>query len=132
MRGFTILAAGTLVAVCAAGGAATSRGQSAEGRVYFERYCVTCHGAEGKGDGPLASGLRQRPADLTKLTRQNGGVFPAERVRMSIDGRARRNAPSHTDMPRWGEVLSKSADAADDVKGRIDVLVKYVEELQSK
>ncbi len=31
----------------------------------FAANCVACHGAEGRGDGPLASHLPLRPADLT-------------------------------------------------------------------
>lgn len=30
----------------------------------FQMYCVTCHGAEGKGDGPAAAGLNPKPASL--------------------------------------------------------------------
>jgi mono/diheme cytochrome c family protein len=128
---FAILAMGVLAGVCIAG-AVAPRAQATEGRAYFERYCVTCHGNEGRGDGALAAGLKTRPADLTTLAAQNNGVFPEDRVRASIDGRERRNAPRHTDMPLWGDVLSKSADVggADEVKARIEALVKYVERLQ--
>jgi mono/diheme cytochrome c family protein len=31
----------------------------------FAQNCVACHGAEGKGDGPLAQSLPVHPADLT-------------------------------------------------------------------
>ncbi len=35
------------------------------GQVLFGRHCVACHGADGDGNGPLAGGLRLKPADLT-------------------------------------------------------------------
>jgi len=35
------------------------------GRALFASHCAACHGAEGRGDGPAAGGLLQRPADLT-------------------------------------------------------------------
>ena len=37
----------------------------ARGRALFVSHCAVCHGTEGRGDGPAAGGLLQRPADLT-------------------------------------------------------------------
>ena len=34
------------------------------GRTLFAQNCQTCHGAEGRGDGPAAEALLPRPADL--------------------------------------------------------------------
>ncbi len=36
-----------------------------EGAHLFERHCAACHGAAGRGDGPMAGGLAVPPADLT-------------------------------------------------------------------
>ena len=36
----------------------------AAGQVVYERYCLTCHGVNGRGDGPGAAGLEPPPADL--------------------------------------------------------------------
>ena len=36
-----------------------------KGRQLFRANCSTCHGAEGRGDGPAAAGLKVPPADLT-------------------------------------------------------------------
>lgn len=36
----------------------------ASGQVVYERYCLTCHGVNGRGDGPGAEGLEPPPADL--------------------------------------------------------------------
>jgi putative copper resistance protein D len=35
------------------------------GQALFASHCAACHGAEGRGDGPAAAGLLQKPADLT-------------------------------------------------------------------
>lgn len=35
------------------------------GELLYMRYCRGCHGQEGRGDGPYASSLAVRPADLT-------------------------------------------------------------------
>jgi len=37
----------------------------ATGRQLFADHCASCHGAEGRGDGPAAANLRPPPADLT-------------------------------------------------------------------
>jgi cytochrome c oxidase cbb3-type subunit 3 len=36
-----------------------------EGKKVFETRCFVCHGRGGKGDGPSATGLAERPQDLT-------------------------------------------------------------------
>ncbi len=36
----------------------------AAGQVVYERYCLTCHGENGRGDGPGGAGLEPPPADL--------------------------------------------------------------------
>ncbi|MFN8635641.1 MAG: copper resistance protein CopC [Chloroflexota bacterium] len=36
----------------------------ARGKEVYEQQCVTCHGPNGRGDGPLAASLRPRPADF--------------------------------------------------------------------
>ena len=43
----------------------------------FANYCASCHGAEGKGNGPAAAALRTLPANLTVLSQKNGGNYPA-------------------------------------------------------
>jgi mono/diheme cytochrome c family protein len=35
------------------------------GKLIYVKYCVTCHGDKGKGDGIAAPGLPKRPADHT-------------------------------------------------------------------
>ena len=38
----------------------------AEGMGHFQRYCTSCHGNGGLGDGSAASSLKVRPANLTE------------------------------------------------------------------
>jgi mono/diheme cytochrome c family protein len=37
------------------------RGNAASGRIYYVENCATCHGAEGKGDGPTATAAHMDP-----------------------------------------------------------------------
>ena len=137
MRGFGILAMGCIVAMSAAATAALAQTQGAtafDGKQQFDIYCATCHGAEGKGDGALASSLKKRPANLTQLLKNNKGEFPAERILEFIDGRHRDEAHSKSDMPVWGDVFSKTQEGASpaEVKARIEALVKYLETIQDR
>lgn len=45
--------------------AAADYSRSYEGYKLFNSYCSICHGQNGKGDGPLAKKLSNRPTDLT-------------------------------------------------------------------
>jgi mono/diheme cytochrome c family protein len=104
-----------------------------DGAQLFRNHCASCHGAAGRGDGPMAALMRKPPADLTKFALNNGGVFPVERLRRIIDG---RDVPSHgdRDMPVWGIALRTSRDGggADTVSARIDALVQYIQSLQER
>lgn len=57
-----------------------------QGRALFQTHCATCHGADAKGQGPLASALVLQPVDLTTLAAVQGGAFPLETVLKRIDG----------------------------------------------
>jgi mono/diheme cytochrome c family protein len=52
----------------------------------FGDFCAACHGLSGKGDGEGAAVLDRKPADLTRLSARNGGVFPGTRVMAKIWG----------------------------------------------
>ncbi len=36
-----------------------------QGKVYYQYYCLFCHGDKGKGDGQVGLGYVPKPADLT-------------------------------------------------------------------
>jgi mono/diheme cytochrome c family protein len=103
---------------------------SLTGKDSFDRYCATCHGMSGKGDGVLVASLKTRPADLTTLARRTGGAFPREQVRAYVEGTGRA-IPSHgpTEMPLWGGVF-RWLDSESRTTVRINNLVAYVESLQ--
>jgi mono/diheme cytochrome c family protein len=95
--------------VCLAGcGRETSVAE--DGRNTFLRYCASCHGAEGRGDGPLASSLTKPPADLTQLAARTGGRFDERAVMSVIDGRQQVAAHGTRDMPVWGAVFEEEEE----------------------
>ena len=71
------------------------------GEVLYRRCCASCHGADGRGNGPVASALSPRPTDLTSLQ-----ISEAELMR-SIDGRRTIRAHGTDQMPVWGEVFER-------------------------
>jgi mono/diheme cytochrome c family protein len=79
--------------------------QEASGRMLYLRYCGACHGALGRGDGPVASALGEPPADLSQIASRNGGVFPYEAVLDAIDGTTSVRGHGVSEMPVWGEVF---------------------------
>ena len=72
------------------------------------------------------------PADLTRISARNGGRFPADKVRRTIDGRNDVKGHGNRDMPIWGvefRVVEESEDEAM-VQIKIDRLVHYLESIQ--
>jgi hypothetical protein len=91
-----------------------------------------CHGTEGKGDGPAAAALKQRPADLTQLSHKNGGKFPGLEVKNYISGMDTVPAHGSRAMPMWGDIFSQMpAGKEDQAAFRIAGLVKYIEQMQA-
>jgi mono/diheme cytochrome c family protein len=106
---------------------------SMSGGDLFRFYCASCHGRDGKGDGPVASALNRRPPDLTSIARRNSGRFPTDRVERFVTG-DRDPSPAHgsADMPVWGPIF-QSLDPQDQMNRiRIENVVAFIESIQSK
>lgn len=112
----------------------TEMRQHVTGGEVFRTYCATCHGPLGRGDGPLASSMRRKPADLTEIAKRNGGEYPSEIVYRTIDGKTPVRGHGGPDMPVWGDAFARSRDGGDElaVKERIDSLVNFIRTLQVK
>jgi len=106
-------------------------GNSLIGKDSFEAYCASCHGSEGRGNGPVARAFKTTPADLTMLARGNHDVFPRDRVRATLSG-AGHTVAAHgtTEMPIWGP-LFRAFESDARVRVRIDNLVSYLETVQA-
>src|SRR6516165_3385346 len=72
------------------------------GKAEYQSSCAACHGADGKGKGPLSGVLKSTPQDLTVLAKKNNGVFPINAVYEMIDGRKAVEAHGTREMPIWG------------------------------
>lgn len=72
-----------------------------EGRAVFLARCVTCHGYEGRGDGPTAGSFTERIGDLSDGRWQHGDQ-PADVIRVIREG------VPNTRMAPWGQLLEDS------------------------
>jgi mono/diheme cytochrome c family protein len=106
---------------------------SMDGRDIYRFYCASCHGPDGRGDGPIASVLQTRPADLTRLAIRNAGTFPSARVKTFVTNGA-GTSPSHgtRDMPVWGPTFRSLEPSDQLVAARIANVIRYVESIQGK
>jgi mono/diheme cytochrome c family protein len=95
----------TLVSLISSAGIASAQtvDRPAPAVAEFRNSCAACHGAEGKGDGPMAVLLTVKPPDLTVLAEKNQGNFPFSQVMRIIDGRAAVGAHGPREMPIWGD-----------------------------
>jgi mono/diheme cytochrome c family protein len=83
---------------------------AAKGKIIYQRYCGSCHGAEARGDGPLASELRTAPSNLRWLAAKNNGQFP---------------------FAVWGEVFPKTAGTdSPSVESAVGRLTHYLWSIQ--
>ena len=137
--------AAILLAFCVALGTSPLSAQVGPdvGAEEFAERCAVCHGDGAKGDGPLAGFLNFETADLTVLSRENGGEFPFDRVYRIIDGRTEVAAHGPRKMPIWGYEYRLEADELTDpsgrslrreafVIGRILSLIRYLESIQDR
>jgi hypothetical protein len=130
-------------AVSAALLAAPAHGQAQEdiGKREYVSRCAVCHGEGGKGDGPLNASLKTSAPDLTKIQKNNAGVFPFDRIYRVIDGREQVAAHGPRDMLVWGSENSvdlatgfrvNPKDLESYIRGRIIALIGYIFSLQGK
>ena len=122
-----------LVAAMLAGGAARpapaqdlSGYQSGES--LYRVHCASCHGVDGRGDGPVASSLKVEVPDLTRIARRQGGRFPAEQLRKIIDGRTTLPPHGTRTMPVWGEAFGSEKQAT----RVVELLVQYLQSIQTE
>lgn len=98
------ISASIVVLGLAAACTGTAPGKNVSGAALYDEFCVACHGASGRGDGPSAAGLSRKPADLTRISARHGGTFPMAYVLSTIDGYTRAEDGNLT-MPEFGVMM---------------------------
>ena len=109
------------------------RADITSGKNMFLNYCASCHGVDGKGNGPAAAALKPAPTDLTTLAKANEGKYPAGFVSAMLKFGKNPVAHGSSDMPVWGSRF-KMIDPNKDPTGQqhVDDVVAYIGSLQGK
>jgi mono/diheme cytochrome c family protein len=96
----------------------------------YRRYCASCHGVGGRGDGPAAEAFKPPPTDLTR------SAMSVPELMKVIDGRRTVRAHGDAAMPVWGEVfeqeLEGSAREHRQALREVQALAEYVRALQAR
>ena len=132
-----------ILAVAALAGLSVAAGEAAAqppptgaegGKIIFRTVCASCHGMDARGDGPVTTSLRTRPANLRRIAQRRGGTFPDEEIARFIDGRTSTPAHGTSDMPVWGDSLAKAVTDEPERERRIaravELLVAYLKTIQ--
>lgn len=140
----------SLVAVAATAGLlAISASAHAAGMTLGEfeylNSCAACHGAKGEGDGAIVQYLAtQSLPSLTMLQKNNGGVFPVQKVYGVIEGSEDVTVHGARDMPVWGQRYRARVNESDEdydfgpeeteayVRTRILALIEYLSTIQAE
>jgi mono/diheme cytochrome c family protein len=106
-----------------------------DGKQMFGSYCAPCHGMDGRGHGPVAGALIEKPSDLTLLSKINRGNYPAVHVISVLQAGSRVEAHGTKDMPVWGPILG-TLDHSSENRSlqtlRVSNLADYIQSLQAK
>jgi len=108
----------------------------AAGKTLFHQRCSVCHGINGDGNGTYESGTYLPPrqpaaTDLTALSEQNAGVFPAARVEAAIHNTGPIPAHGTPEMPAWGSVFFDLKSKPKVYEQRVRDLTAYIESIQA-
>ena len=84
-----------------------SQASAGRGKVIYKEYCMQCHGAAGKGDGPAASTLEPKPAIHANIAFDQ---VPAEYLYNMINYGGAAMGKS-ANMPYWGLTIGQQGVA---------------------
>lgn len=102
------------------------------GKLMFTSYCAPCHGADGRGNGPVAGALKTQPTDLTSLSKANHGKYPETHVVAVLEFGSEVGAHGSAQMPVWGTIFGNMTRPNSLEKDlRTTNLTRYLRSLQA-
>ena len=103
------------------------------GKMMYTSYCAPCHGAEGRGNGPVAGALKSTPTDLTGLAKANHGKYPETHIISVLRFGTEVHAHGSAEMPVWATVFGKMSKVnSQETDLRTANLSRYLESLQAR
>ena len=88
---------------------AQGKDKNERGRKLFTQYCASCHGVDGKGNGPAAPSLKNKLMDLTMLQKRDG-KFDQVHIQNIISGEKEVLGHGSKEMPVWGTYFRAKSD----------------------
>jgi high-affinity iron transporter len=101
---FTALCAAFLLAAVARAAEPPKRTPElvAKGQAQFAKYCASCHGPKGEGDGPAAKALKPKPRNfVTEALKSPGVAGVHETLTNGVKGTAMIPFKHLPDEDRW-------------------------------
>jgi hypothetical protein len=106
---------------------------STSGREMYFAYCSGCHGKDGRAKTVAARLCVVPPADLTLLSLNNQGAYPAHRVAEILRNGTGKPPQGQGYMPVWEPLLkSMNSESQEVIDLRIRNLTEYVRTLQAR
>jgi mono/diheme cytochrome c family protein len=102
---------------------------SGAGKVWYEKYCMPCHGAGGAPGDAVARATKQ-PVDLRTYVKRHGGKFPAaDWLAVLADARP---ASVHSDVWRTIQQAQIGPGQEAAARGMVGSIARYVISIQTK
>lgn len=120
----------------------SARSEVPPGKLEYKEACARCHGEDGRGRRPTAPTSTQETKDLTILAKNNGGVFPEQKLLRIIHNTEPIPAHGPHEAPVWGKQFSlrvnvttgasNPPESSVQVDYRVKQLMQYLKSIQEK
>ena len=106
---------------------------STSGREMYLAYCSGCHGKDGRARTAASRLCTVSPSDLTLLSINNQGSYPAQKVLEVLHNGTGKPPQGQGYMPVWEPLLkSMNSETQDVVDLQLRNLTEYVRTLQTR
>ena len=104
--------------------------QALRGKTHYEKLCMDCHGADGRG--VMIDTMITQPKDLTNIMKRwDVGEFPIQKIAEFIDGRKAVKAHGPRSMPAWGDYFAGEEQLSnEEIRGKMGELIAYIMSIQ--